>query len=86
MAEIKLTVPDVAIPRIRDAFCAEYNYQETVLNQEGEYVPNPQNKLAFTKQQIIEFVKQTTRNYEANKAAGIARQEAAAKVDEISIS
>lgn len=81
MAEIKLTIPDAALPRIRDAFCAEFNYQSTL----DDGTPNPQTKAAFTKAKVIEYVKQVTRNYEGNISANTARQTVSADIESISI-
>lgn len=81
MANIQLTVPDAAIARIRDAFCAEFNYQATL--EDG--TPNPQNKTEFTRQQIIAYVRQVVKNNESNKQAGLARKAVEAEIDAISI-
>jgi hypothetical protein len=76
MATISFDIPDSFLPRVTDAFASEYNYSATLPNGTA----NPVTKTQFAKAQIIEFVKQVTRNYEGNIAAASSR---AAKVTEI---
>lgn len=85
MAEIKLTVPDGSITRIINAFAGEFGYQAQVDDGAGNLIPNPQTKAQFTKAKVTEYVKQVTRNYEGNIAAGVARQEKVIEIDGISI-
>lgn len=64
MAEIKLTVPDAQLDRVRNAFCAVNGYQDTIDGQ-----PNPVSKNQFLKQQLMAFVKSTVKSYEESQAA-----------------
>lgn len=70
MAQIIIEIPDAALPRIRDAFAAEFNWNAEL----------GVTKAAFAKAQVADYVKQVVRNYEANQAASAARK---AKEDEI---
>lgn len=70
MATISIDIPDAAITRVRDAFASEFGWT----SESGV------TKSAFAKQQIVEYVKQVTRNHEGNVAANAARK---AKEDEI---
>lgn len=75
MAQVTLTVPDDKVDRIRDAFAAEF----------GWTAESGLTKTQFLKQQIIEYVKQVTRNHEANQAAATARQTVNSDVNSINI-
>ena len=82
---ITFTIPDDKINRIRDAFCTEFSYQDTITNQDGTTSPNPQTKLQFTKAQIVDYIKQVTRNYEGRIAENTARTTINNDVNSISI-
>lgn len=63
MAIISIDIPTAAVSRIQDAFVAEFGWTSEL----------GVTKTQFTKAQVIEYIKQVTRNYEANLAAGAAR-------------
>lgn len=75
MANITVTIPDDKIQRIIDAFAAEF----------GWTTESGLTKAQFTKQQVIEYIKQVTRNYEANLAASTARNTVNTDVNSINI-
>lgn len=81
-----ITIPDTQIQRVIDAFAAEFGYQSTITNADGTTSPNPVTKAQFAKQQLIAYIKQITRNYEANQAAATARQSKETEVNNIQIS
>lgn len=72
---ITITIPDAAAGRIVDAFAAEFNWNS------GMGV----TKAQFAKQQIIEFAKQVTRNYEGNIEASEARANVESEINGINI-
>lgn len=75
MAQIIIDIPTAAVSRIQDAFATEYGWtSESGLT-----------KTQFAKSQIIEYVKQVTRNYEANIAASTARQSKESEINAINI-
>lgn len=75
MANITLTIPDDKVQRILDAFAAEF----------GWTTESGVTKAQFTKAQVIEYIKQVTRNFEANVAANTARQSVNTDVNSINI-
>lgn len=75
MAQITITIPDDKVDRIRDAFAAEFNWSPSL----------GVTKTQFTKDKVIEYTKQVTRNYEAGIAADIATQAKYAEINAISI-
>lgn len=74
MATITLTYPDGEKDRILNSFCAQHNYQETILDAEGQNILNPQTKAQFFKAKVAEFVKQSVLAYEADQAETAARE------------
>lgn len=75
MATITITIPDASLPRITAAFDAEYPGRTDAgqtLNQ-------------WAKTQVVEFVKQVTRNYEGRVAAAADMQAKATEINAINI-
>lgn len=64
MAVLSITVNDNIASRVNDAFAAEFGWSADLGMTKGQ----------FTKSKVIEYIKQVTRNYEANIAANTARQ------------
>lgn len=71
MAVISITVPDGVINRVRQAFRAAYNYQDTINGQ-----PNPESLNQFVQRKIREYVKEVVKSQEAPAAAETARKAA----------
>jgi hypothetical protein len=66
---IILTIPDEQAPRVVNALCAKYGYQESILNPEtGIMESNPQTKVQFAKHAVINLLKRVTREVETDVA------------------
>lgn len=81
MAQITITVPDAALPRVLAAFATAYGYQATL----PDGTANPQTQAQFAKQKLADHVKAVVTTHEANKAAEDARTAAVAGADQIGI-
>ncbi len=81
MAQITIDIPNTVIQRVTTAFTKEFGYQST--DQDGQ--PNPQTPAQFTKAQVIEYIKQVTRNYEASLAAQAARAAKESEINSVNI-
>jgi hypothetical protein len=81
MAQISITIPDNQIQRIIDAVSAYYLYQATIGG-----VSNPETKAQFTKRMVVEYLKGIVLASEGQVAADAAKANAAASVEQISIS
>lgn len=55
MAQYVIEIEDSVLNQIADAFAASYGYKETVLNEEGAEVPNPDSKIDFMRKQTAKF-------------------------------
>jgi hypothetical protein len=81
MATITITIPDDKMPRVEDAFVAQFNYQETVpgpLDENGaptSYIPNPETKNQFMRRQIRDYFKSVVAMHEGGLAAKATRDE-----------
>ena len=74
--DITLTIADDLVPRVRDAFCGTFNYQELITDPAtGAQVVNPETKLAFFRRMLREHIRGVVREYEAGAAAAAARSD-----------
>jgi len=71
--QITITIPDEIAPRVIDGVAGQHGYQETVLDEEGNEIPNPETKAQFAKRVILEGVKNAVLSWEAVQAAEAAR-------------
>lgn len=64
-----------------DAFCAMGGYQETVLDAEGQPIPNPQTKQQFYTKRISQFIRDTYKSYKVSVAEKTAKATADAAAE-----
>jgi hypothetical protein len=80
MAIYTFEVPDEFSTTLGDAFAAAYGWPETVTNEQGEQVPNPETKLTFARRKVVEFVKEICRAHgEKQIDLAVESQKAAAR-------
>lgn len=69
MAILSIYIPDGNADRVFDAVAANYRYQETVSNPNGEgTIPNPETKAMFTNAIVRGFLAEHTKVYELEQA------------------
>lgn len=83
--QFSITVPDDKRTMIIDAFCAYHGYTDTILDPDGNPIPNPETQAAFAKRMVIKFIRESVKAGLATLAAEAARQEQIVIVDEISM-
>lgn len=76
MASITLTIPDEVAVRVRNGFCYQQGYQDTINDK-----PNPETKTQFMKRMLTEHIKLQVKAYETTLSMETARQEAELSVD-----
>lgn len=57
MANITINIPDNQITRVLDGIAEDNGYQATIIDEEGNSIPNPETKAQFAKRIVIERVK-----------------------------
>lgn len=77
-----IKIPDRHVQRVVDAFTLAYKYQETLLDENGQEIPNPVNKRQFTKNAIWSFIKKTVGSVEAHRDAEAVRKAKLAQVEQ----
>ena len=65
---LTINIPTHLVPRIATAFAVSYGYQ-AILNG----TPNPQSEIQFTRQTIINIIRQTVISYETQQARDAAQ-------------
>lgn len=67
--------------RITNAFAIAFGYQDQIVGPDGDtMIANPVSKAVFTKQKIIDFVRNTVISVEAQQAADAARATSAKSI------
>ena len=91
MASITFSFPDEAVPLIAQAFCDSYGYRSTIPDPDspGKTIPNPQTPAEFTRQKVVDYVREVCRGYIAKtaiaQAKATAQQVAQKQVDDIPV-
>jgi hypothetical protein len=84
VATLTITIPDGVAVRVRDGYCYQNGYTDTIrVLQDGVWVdvPNPETKAAYMKRMILLHIKHSVLLYEADAAAEAARSSAAEAVE-----
>lgn len=63
MAQITINIPNQKVDLVLEAFCTSFNYQEFVIDENGDTIPNPVSKSEFSKGVLINFIKDTVKSY-----------------------
>lgn len=79
--DITITIPDNMVTRVIDGVAGQNNYQETVQDDDGYEIPNPETKGQFVKRMVRQYLKENVKAWEANQAASSARIAAIAAVE-----
>jgi hypothetical protein len=64
MPDIIITIPTDKVDLIKNAI----GYQETIIDDEGNEVPNPESALAYAEKVLIKHLKNQVRRYEKQLA------------------
>lgn len=81
MAQITINIPNDQLSRVINAMAVQYGYEETIINQSGQVIANPQTKAEFAKAMVIKFAKAAVIAYEASLAVADYDQVKQAAVD-----
>jgi hypothetical protein len=68
MAIFSVEIADTDVERVISAICANYNYQDQVLNDDHELVPNTEDKYVFANRMVRKFLANHVRKYELDLA------------------
>ena len=83
---ITINIPDAIATRVVNGVAYQHGYADTIINEQGEEIDNPETKAVYAKRMVIQNIKNAVRAYEATQAAETARQLAISAVnDEITI-
>ena len=85
MVKITFDIPADKKDRIIDGYCGHYGYQETVTDEEGKEIPNPQTKTQFVKKRMIQSLKDPVITYENKQVREAQTADIKTEVDNIDI-
>ena len=63
MATVSFNIPDASVPRVVEAFCATFGWVDEATSG---------TQIAFTRQQVMNYVKQITLDYERRQSEAAA--------------
>lgn len=75
-------IPDAKAGAIIDAFCERHGYEDTIENDAGEPVPNPQPKATFFKERVLGYIGSSARQAMLAQVIQGADASARARIDE----
>lgn len=64
MAIFSVEIADKDVARVIESLCINYNRPETILDQNGNNIPNPETKPVFANRMVREFLSDHVRKYE----------------------
>src|SRR6267142_3702775 len=79
--DITITIDDQIKDRVLESFCAHYDYQELIRDDQKRTIPNPVSKQEFMQKYITNLIKGIVVSEEAKKASDKAREDTLKKSD-----
>lgn len=64
MAIFSIEIADDDVIRVINSVAANYNYEDYILNDSGELIPNPESKYVFANRMVREFLSDHVKKHE----------------------
>lgn len=64
MAIFSIEIEDTDVERVINAVCANYNWPEYVLDNQGNTIQNPESKFVFANKMVRQFLSDHVKKYE----------------------
>ena len=64
MAIFSIEIADEDVVRVVNSVAANYNYEDYILNNSGELIPNPESKYVFANRMVREFLSDHVKKHE----------------------
>lgn len=68
MATFTVTIPNGIVEDLVDAMALGTGWTETIINDEGEEIPNPETKAQWAKRILRDWIKRHYRKYKGDEA------------------
>jgi len=81
MAIFSIEIADTDVDRVINSVCSNYNYEEQVISNDNQMIPNPETKFAFANRMVRKFLSDHVRKYELE----LAKQQLQDQLNEITI-
>ncbi len=66
--EFLIKIPEDSLDRAIDGMAYGNNYDDNILDENGDSIPNPVSKRDFVKELIAKYIENTVKSYEVGKA------------------
>lgn len=64
MAIFSVEIADKDVERVIDSLCANYSRSDTIIDQNGNIITNPESKAVFANRMVREFLSDHVKKYE----------------------
>jgi hypothetical protein len=64
MAIFSIEIADTDVERVINAVSTNYNYEENIIDNNGDTISNPENKYVFVNRMVRQFLSDHVRKYE----------------------
>lgn len=81
MAIFSVEIADSDVNRVINAVCSNYNYEEIILDDNRQSIPNPESKFVFANRMVRQFLSDHVKKYEID----LAKKELEEKINSITI-
>lgn len=68
MAIFSVEIADEDVERVINSLCANYSYRQTVLDENANEIPNPEDKHVFANRMVRKFLSDHVKRYELDLA------------------
>lgn len=85
MAQITITIPDAALPRVISDLCTNFGYQSILVDVIGNQTANPETPAQFAKRMLVQQIKGWMRNVESAQAARVAAATSDSDIEGVNI-
>lgn len=85
MAQVVIVIPDAHFIRVIDGIGKYHGYKNTIEDNLGNPIPNPESSSQFAKRMVITTIKNWVKNVEGEVSAEIARKASVTDVETINV-
>lgn len=68
MAIFSVEIADEDVDRVISAVCANYSYQDEIISDDNQLIPNPESKYVFANKMVRKFLSDHVKRYELDLA------------------
>jgi len=85
MAKVTFEFPAESLSQVVNDYCEMFGYRETVEDEEGNSIPNPQGKTDFATSRIIQDAKKVSAEHQRKKGYAAVDAAVVAKIGSVAV-